>query len=104
MKINTCDHRGSCRGFFWSCGDRFRKDSAVVLSVVNEAKFICTFDHPNICDCHGAVTRQEGDLLLWMVMEKFDMNLHTTIMDKDVQHDHDTPGPFAEILEGSCVP
>jgi len=52
----------------------------VLQSFLREVKFMCTLDHPNICDCHGAVTRQEGDLLMWIVMEKLDMNLHTAIM------------------------
>jgi serine/threonine protein kinase len=77
-----------------------KKDPAVLRSFLREVKFMCTLDHPNICDCHGAVTRQEGDLLMWIVMEKLDMNLHTAIMGGHVQHGRVAPGPFVEMLAG----
>jgi serine/threonine protein kinase len=77
-----------------------KKDSAVLRSFLKDVKFMCTLDHPNICDCHGAVTRQEGDLLMWLVMEKLGRNLHTVIMDKHVQHGRDASGPFVEMLSG----
>ena len=77
-----------------------KEDSTRVRSFLNEVKFMCTLDHPNICDCYGAVTSQGGDLLLWIVMEKLHMSLHTAIMDKHVQHGRDAPGPFVEMLAG----
>ncbi len=76
------------------------KDSAVLRSFVKEVKFMCALDHPNICDCHGAITREGGVLLMWLVMEKLDMNLHTAITDKHVQHGRDAPGPFVDMLAG----
>ena len=77
-----------------------KKDPAVLRSFLREVKFMCTLDHPNICDCHGAVTRQEGDLLMWIVMEKLDMNLHTAIMGGHVHHGRVAPGPFVDMLAG----
>jgi serine/threonine protein kinase len=77
-----------------------QKDSTKVRSFLNEVKFMCTLDHPNICDCYGAVTRDGGDLLMWIVMEKLHMNLHTAIMEKHVQHGRDAPGPFVDMLAG----
>ena len=44
------------------------------------------------------------DLLLWIVMEKLDMNFHTDIMREHVHHVHDAPGPFVDMLSGIlCV-
>jgi serine/threonine protein kinase len=77
-----------------------KEDSTRVRSFLNEVKFMCTLDHPNICDCYGAVTRQGGDLLLWIIMEKLDMNLHTAIMGGHMQHGRVAPGPFVEMLAG----
>jgi len=77
-----------------------KRDSAVLRSFLNEVKFLCTLDHPNICDCYGAVTREGGVLLMWIVMEKLHMNLDTAIMGKHVQHGRDAPGPFVDMLAG----
>jgi serine/threonine protein kinase len=54
-----------------------RKDSAVVQRFFREVKFMCTLDHPNICEYHGTVTRKGENLLMWMVMEKLDTHTHT---------------------------
>jgi serine/threonine protein kinase len=77
-----------------------RNDSAVVRSFFREVKFMCTLDHPNICECHGAVTRKEHHLLMWIVMEKLDKNLLEAIMGKHLQHGRDAPGPFADMVAG----
>jgi serine/threonine protein kinase len=75
-----------------------RKNSAVVRSFFREVKFMCTLDHPNICECHGAVTRKGENLLMWVVMEKLDKNLLEAIMGKHLEHGRDAPGPFADMV------
>jgi tRNA A-37 threonylcarbamoyl transferase component Bud32 len=77
-----------------------RNDAAVVRSFFREVNFMCTLDHPNICECHGAVTRKEDHLLMWIVMEKLDKNLLEAIMGKHLQHGRDAPGPFADMIAG----
>jgi hypothetical protein len=66
----------------------------------NEVKFMCSIDHPNICESYGAITRQEGHLLLWLVMEKLDVNLRQAIKTGLLKHGRDAPKIFTGVVAG----
>jgi len=61
---------------------RAQQDPTVLRNFKNEVNFMCTLDHPNICQCFGAVTRKDGDLVLWIVMEELRITLHAAIIEK----------------------
>jgi hypothetical protein len=81
-----------------------RQDAAVLReelrSFKEEVKFLCRIDHPHICDCYGAVTKQEGCVCMWIVMELLDINLERAIEEKRLQHGHVAPELFAQIVAG----
>jgi hypothetical protein len=75
-------------------------DPSKLQAFKNEVKFMCSIDHPNICESFGAITWQEGDLLMWILMEKLDVNLHTAIKTGLLKHGRDAPKIFTDIVAG----
>jgi hypothetical protein len=73
-------------------------DPAVLRRFKKEVNLMCTLEHPNICQCFGAVTRDDGDLVMWIVMELLDKTLHTAIIDKHLQLGRDSPEQYADTL------
>ena len=77
------------------------KDPAIVEQFKKEVKFMCTLEHPNVCDCFGAVTHYaDGDLCMWILMEKLEMDLDVAISDKRVPLGRDAPQQYAALLHG----
>jgi serine/threonine protein kinase len=77
---------------------RAQQDPTVLLSFKNEVNFMCTLDHPNICQCFGAVTRKDGDLVLWIVMEELEITLHKAIIGKHLKLGRKSPEQFVDIV------
>jgi hypothetical protein len=53
----------------------------IVTEFRKEVRLLGQIDHPNIVQCHGGITRQGDDLVMWIVMEKLEMTLSTAIDD-----------------------
>jgi hypothetical protein len=75
-----------------------QQDPAVLRSFKKEVNLMCTLEHPNVCQCFGAVTGEDGDLVMWIVMELLDKTLHTAIIDKHLQLGRDSPEQYADTL------
>ena len=76
-------------------------DNPEVLRIFKkEVSLMGTLDHPNICQCYGAVTLgKDGDLLMWSIMEKLDITLQEAITHKKcLQLGRDAPEQYADIL------
>jgi tRNA A-37 threonylcarbamoyl transferase component Bud32 len=77
---------------------RAQQDPTVLRSFKNEVNFICTLEHPNICQCFGAVTRKDGDLVLWIVMEELRRTLHAAIIEKHLELGRYPPEQYVDIV------
>ena len=77
---------------------RAQQDATVLWSFQNEVKFMCTLEHPNICQCFGAVTRKDGDLVMWIVMEELHRTLHAAIIEKQLKLGRDSPEQYVDIV------
>jgi hypothetical protein len=75
-----------------------QQDPTVLRRFKKEVNLMCTLEHPNICQCFGAVTSDDGDLVMWIVMELLDVTLHTAIIDKHLQLGRDSPEQYADTL------
>jgi hypothetical protein len=75
-----------------------KQDPAELRRFKKEVNLMCTLEHPNICQCFGAVTSEDGDLLMFIVMEKLDITLHSAIIDKHLQLGRDSPEQYAAVL------
>jgi hypothetical protein len=73
-------------------------DPTVLRNFKNEVNFMCTLEHPNICQCFGAVTRKDGDLVLWIVMEELPITLHTAIIEKHLELGRYPPEQYVDIV------
>jgi tRNA A-37 threonylcarbamoyl transferase component Bud32 len=77
---------------------RAQQDPTVLRNFKNEVNFMCTLEHPNICQCFGAVTRKDGDLVLWIVMEELEITLHAAIIGKHLKLGRKSPEQYVDIV------
>jgi serine/threonine protein kinase len=70
-----------------------KEDSTRVRSFLTEVKLICALDHPNICDCYGALTR-EGDV------SAFSLSRYPPVLGVD-HPTHPTDGPKWDLIGGT---
>ena len=74
----------------------------IVEAFRREVRFLATIEHPNIVQCYGCVTREEGELSMWIVMEKLDITLSSAINDKHLQVGRNNPQTYVELVAGIC--
>jgi len=74
----------------------------IVTEFRKEVRLLGQIDHPNIVQCHGGITRQGDDLVMWIVMEKLEMTLSTAIDDKHLPIGRDDPQTYVELIAGLC--
>jgi hypothetical protein len=74
----------------------------IVTEFRKEVRLLGQIDHPNIVQCHGGITRQGDDLVMWIVMEKLEMTLSTAIDDKHLPIGRDDPQTYVKLIAGIC--
>jgi tRNA A-37 threonylcarbamoyl transferase component Bud32 len=77
---------------------RAQQDPTVLRSFKNEVNFLCTLEHPNICQCFGAVTMKDGDLVLWIIMEELERTLHAAIIGKHLKLGRESPQQYVDVV------
>ena len=66
-----------------------------------EVRLLWRLSHANIVTCLGAVTHySDGELCLWIVMEKLEQNLEDAILSKRIRLGREDPELFASIITG----
>jgi len=63
-----------------------------------ETQLLCTLDHPNIVSCYGMITRHNGDLLMYCVMERLEIDLFAAITNGIQPLGKDKPSLFVDLL------
>jgi len=80
-----------------------KQNTNVKSAYQKEICLLCRLEHPNIVSCYGMITHDDdGELLMWCVMEKLDVDLFKAVTTGQLQMGKDNAPLFVSLL-GSFV-